>query len=93
MSEAKADLDLQEQIARIRHTQSLIDLHMDESAKLRNESRKLDAEQSKFNAEQAKLIRDRFLAPWLAVISGLTAGGAIFAAGAAFFHYYLEKHT
>jgi hypothetical protein len=86
MSEATVELELQEQIARIKHTQTLIDLHFEETRKFIAEARKLEAEQGKLN-------RDRFPAPWLAVISGLTAGGAIFAAGAAFFHYFLQSNT
>lgn len=86
MSEATVELELQEQIARIKHTQTLIDLHFEETRKFIAEARKLEAEQGKLN-------RDRFPASWLAVISGLTAGGAIFAAGAAFFHYFLQSNT
>jgi hypothetical protein len=42
------------------------------------------AETQKLFAEAGKLNRDRQLAPAALVISGLTAGAALFAAGAAF---------
>jgi hypothetical protein len=71
MSGATAEFDLQEQLARIKHTQTLIDLHVEETRKYISEARRLDAEQAKFNAEQAKLNRDRVLAPWLVIGGGI----------------------
>ena len=50
MSGATAEFDLQEQLARIKHTQTLIDLHVEETRNYISEARKLDAEQAKFNA-------------------------------------------
>jgi hypothetical protein len=40
--------------------------------------------QIKLAAEAAKLGRDRSLAPWQVALSGMTAGAALFGAGAAF---------
>ncbi len=45
---------------------------------------KQQVETQKFTAEALKLTRDRQLAPAALVISGMTAGAALFAAGAAF---------
>ncbi len=51
------------------------------------ESDKFAAEQRKLGAEADKLMRDRQLAPWQVAISGMTAGAALFAAGAAFMRF------
>lgn len=58
------DLDLRGEIARI-------DRDRAETAKLTEETRKFTAEQHKLMSEAAKLDRDRWLAPWLAVITVL----------------------
>jgi len=84
MSASSPSLDVSEQIARI-------DRAIVEQAKLAAEERKLaaeriklEAEQLKFNAEASKMLRDRALAPAAMIISALTAGAALFGAGAAF---------
>jgi hypothetical protein len=51
------------------------------------ESDKFAAEQRKLGAEADKLTRDRQLAPWQVAFSGMTAGAALFAAGAAFMRF------
>jgi hypothetical protein len=66
-------LDLREQIVRIDHA-------LDEAAKLRSEANKLRAEETKLYAEARKFDRDRWIAPWLAIV-GLI-GGIATAAGA-----------
>ncbi|MDI2072455.1 hypothetical protein ABIF68_006160 [Bradyrhizobium japonicum] len=69
MSEATT-MDQQEQVARIERMQE--------------ETRKFVAEQHKLMAERGKLSRDIVLAPWQLVVTTLTAGAALFGAGAAF---------
>jgi len=63
-------MDQQEQIARIERAQE--------------EVRKFVAEQHKLTAEARKLTRDAALAPWQLVVTAMTAGAALFGAGAAF---------
>ncbi|WP_316219052.1 hypothetical protein [Bradyrhizobium sp. SZCCHNR2026] len=63
-------MDQQEQIARIERAQE--------------ETRKFAAEQHKLSAETRKITRDTNLAPWQLVLSAMTAGAALFGAGAAF---------
>ncbi|MHC2578018.1 hypothetical protein ACVI1J_009890 [Bradyrhizobium diazoefficiens] len=69
MSEATT-MDQQEQVARIERMQE--------------ETRKFVAEQHKLMAERGKLSRDIVLTPWQLVVTTLTAGAALFGAGAAF---------
>ncbi|MBB4398769.1 hypothetical protein [Bradyrhizobium sp. ERR14] len=69
MSEATT-MDQQEQVARIERMQE--------------ETRKFVAEQHKLMAERGKLSRDMVLAPWQIAVGGMTAGAALFGAGAAF---------
>ncbi len=47
------------------------------------ETAKLNAETTKFTAEATKLRRDRVLSPWQVAFTGMGAGAAILAAGAA----------
>ena len=81
MSEVPIDyrdrLNLQAEIARI-------DRDRAEGQKLQEEVRKFVAEQHKFMAEAAKMERDRRFLPWTVVATLPGAGGALFAAGAAF---------
>lgn len=84
MAEPALNLDLDEQIARIRRHQVESDKLQAESHKLLSEQLKLQAEQLKLSMEAAKLARDRSLAPWQIVLTLLGAGGALFGAGAAF---------
>ncbi|WP_316172834.1 hypothetical protein [Bradyrhizobium sp. SZCCHNRI2049] len=63
-------MDQQEQIARIERAQE--------------ETRKFVTEQHKLTAEARKLTRDASLAPWQLVVTAMTAGAALFGAGAAF---------
>lgn len=69
------NLDLEEQIARIRRAQV--------------ETDKFAAEQRKLSAEAAKLDRDRSLAPWQIVATSMAAGAALFGAGIAFVKIFL----
>ena len=55
-----------------------------EQFKMTAEASKMAAEQTKLSAEAAKLGRDRSMAPWQVALSGMTAGAALFGAGAAF---------
>ncbi|MDT7952835.1 MAG: hypothetical protein RQ966_15130 [Acetobacteraceae bacterium] len=64
------DLDLAEQVARIRRMQ-------EETDKFAAEQRKLSEEALKLSAEAAKLRGDRWLAPLLVVVSLLGAAGGI----------------
>jgi hypothetical protein len=70
MTTATVAMDAQEQIARIE--------------RMNAETRKFVEKAMKLSAEQAKLGRDRALAPWQIVLSGMTAGAACFGAGVAF---------
>ncbi len=45
---------------------------------------RMQEETRKFAAEQRKLSREATLAPWQVAIGGMTAGAALFGAGAAF---------
>lgn len=45
---------------------------------------RMQEETRKFAAEQRKISRDIVLAPWQIVITAMTAGAALFGAGAAF---------
>jgi len=45
---------------------------------------RMQEETRKFFAETRKIDRDRALAPWQVAIGGMTAGAALFGAGAAF---------
>ena len=63
-------LDIREQVARIDSLLAGVDQALANSAKLRDES--------------TKLRRDASLAPWTVLATGLGAGAALFAAGAAF---------
>lgn len=70
-------LDIREQVARIDSLLAGVDQALANSAKLRDESNKL-------RDESTKLRRDATLAPWAVLATGLGAGAALFAAGAAF---------
>lgn len=61
--------------------QATIDRLNDETKKLVAEARKLDAETWKLAAEERKLSRNHALAPWIIVMSVLTAGVALMGAG------------
>lgn len=61
----------------------------EEQAKLRAEARKYDEEQSKLRAESRKLERDRMLAPWAILATGMTAGAALVVAGLTFMRFIL----
>lgn len=45
---------------------------------------RMQEETRKFAAEQRKIMREVVLAPWQLVITAMTAGAALFGAGAAF---------
>ncbi len=45
---------------------------------------KMQAETRKYAAEAGKLQTDALLAPWAIILSAMTAGAAMFGAGAAF---------
>jgi hypothetical protein len=84
MSDIPADwrgqLDLRAEIARI-------DRDRAESEKLRQETEKFVAEQRKLIAEGRKFERDRWLAPWLAIVT--VTGGVL---GIATFLAHLIGH-
>lgn len=61
-----------------------LEQQLDRIRRAREESEKFVAEQRKLTAEAMKLERDRMLAPWQVALSGMTAGAALFGAGAAF---------
>ena len=69
-------LDLQEQITRI-------DRAIAETAKYAAEQRKLEVEARKVDAESRLFDRNRWQG-WQLVVTTMTAGAALFAAGAAF---------
>ena len=84
-------LDIREQVARIDRTQAELSRIQGElnkwqieSLKARAETEKVQTEAAKARAETAKIERDTRLAPWAIVFTGLGAGAALFAAGAAF---------
>lgn len=54
-----------------------------EQVKMTAEASKTAVEQTKLAAEAAKIGRHRSLAPWQVALSGMTAGAALFGAGAA----------
>ena len=56
----------------------------EETQKLSEETRKYVAEAHKLSAETRKLSRDAILAHWQIVVTAMTAGAALFGAGAAF---------
>jgi hypothetical protein len=70
-------LDIREQVARIDKTQA-------ELSRIQGELNKWQIESLKMRAETAKVERETRLAPWSIVFTGLGAGAALFAAGAAF---------
>jgi hypothetical protein len=70
---AEHDLDLQEQIARIKRAQVESDKFQAEQRKLIMESDKFQAEQRKLMAEAAKYERERSLAP-VVIAASLGAG-------------------
>jgi hypothetical protein len=50
---------------------------------------RMQEETRKFAAEHRKIDRDWALAPWQVAIGGMTAGAALFGAGAAFMKFVL----
>ena len=55
-----------------------------EQFKMTAEASKMAAGRAKLSAEAAELGRDRSMAPWQVALSGMTAGAALFGAGAVF---------
>lgn len=80
MTDVAGNIDLEEQLARIRRYGEETQKFMEDSRKLAEESRKLHAEERKLYAEERKLGSDRQLAGWQLVITGMTAGAALIGA-------------
>jgi hypothetical protein len=73
MSDASADFDLREQLARIDRARAETEKLSEETRKFVAEAHKLAAERDKLAAEARKLDRDRLLAPWQVAV--VTLGG------------------
>ncbi len=69
-------LDLCEQLARIDHSMAETQTFHAENRKLTEQALKLTEEALKFREEALKFRRDRWLAPWLLVVSILSTIGA-----------------
>jgi hypothetical protein len=93
--EAK-ELDLQEQLARIREIGSNSEKLLLEGQKLQFERNKLDAERLKLEVERLKMDSERRkvdndtrLSPWLFVVQATLGAAAIMGAGAALAKLFL----
>jgi hypothetical protein len=82
--DAEGLLDPRAEVARIDRERAKF---VAEQRKLMAEAEKLSAEQQKLYSEAFKLDRDWRLAPWV-IVSAMTAGAALFAAGAAFMRLF-----
>ena len=83
-SASQAAFAIEEQRARIERAHEETRKFVAEQHKLIDEQSKLAVGRAKLAAEAAKIGRDRGLAPWQVAVSGMTAGAALFGAGAAF---------
>ena len=77
-------------LARIKRSNAETEKFIEESYKLRMEEMKLRSESYKLQNEAFKMQRERAFYPFVAMASALTAGAALFGAGAAFAKLYLH---
>ena len=76
------ELDMQEQLARIRKTQAEIDTMFDERSKLQSDIQRIIAETDQRHAEREKIIGEtKYIGPAI-ILQAMIATGALLAAGA-----------